>query len=556
MVGDVIAGITVATMLIPQSMAYALLAGLPPEVGLYSGILPVFMYGLFGSSRVLTFGPTAITSVLVLGSLNQLANPGSAAYTTLVLSLALSLGIVFILMALLRLGFIANLLSQPVLIGYVNAAALIILLTQLPNLFGVNISASTNIFDLLWKFMLRLDSANLTTLLISTVAVVVLAVFKYYLPIAFKSTNLRQTWQITLPRAGPLLVVVLGILAVYSLRLDVAIVGDIPQGLPPLTLDNWDFGHLSELALGAITIAFVGFMEAMSTAKSLQNPQEQTIEPNQELVAMGVANLAAAFTGGMPVTTSISRSAVNQAAGARTGLSSVVAALILAIVVLFLTPVFYFLPDAILAAIVLSSIVNLLDWHSVRQLWRYDRLETLPFGITFVTVLVFGVDIGMLVGLLSTVILYFWQTARPEVIELGRVVQYQDRYWNKNRHSTMQIAGVTIIRVDESLYFANVRYFELFVRRIIAQNPECDVLIIDFSAVNRVDASALQILESIIMEFKASNIDVLLAELKSNVLQKMERVKFIDTVGQSRFFPTVHDAVIKTDRLPDYDLPI
>ena len=298
--GDVIAGITVATMLVPQSMAYALLAGVPPEVGLYASILPLIIYGLLGSSRILTFGPTAITSVLVLGSISQIAEQYSPAYFIFVLTLTLLTGVIFLLMAILRLGFLATLLSQPVLVGYVNSAALIIILSQIPNLFGFSVSRKTQTYAQSWEIVQNMEALNPTTLLLSGASILLLLYFKHGLVHHLAFLPIHRIFKFAMTRSGPLVITCVSILVVFGLDLQdkIQVVGAIPQGLPPLTINDYNFAHLDVLLLGAVTIAFVGFMEAISTAQSLVHPQEQTLEPNQELVAMGLANIASALTGG------------------------------------------------------------------------------------------------------------------------------------------------------------------------------------------------------------------------------------------------------------------
>jgi SulP family sulfate permease len=555
--GDTIAGLTVATMLIPQSMAYALLAGLPAEMGLYASILPVIIYGLLGSSRVLTFGPTAITSVLVLASIEQIAPQGTALYITYGLTLALVLGVVFILMAIFRLGFLANLLSQPVLMGYVHAAALIILFSQISNLLGLETEGRSRAYELLWENLRNLNSLNWITLIFSGVGLVILFYFKYILERHLRRFRLSPALLTSLTRTGPLAVVVWGIGGVYFLGLQdhLQIVGKIPRGLPPLNFDRYEFSHLDTVLLGAIAIAFVGFMEALSTAQSLIPLREQTIKPNQELWAMGLANIGSALTSGIPVTTSISRSAVNHATGAHTGLSSLVAALVIIVVVSFLTPIFYYLPNAVLATIIVVSVLNLFDIRSVRQLWRYDRLETLAFAVTFGVVLTIGIAEGILTGVITTIGLHFWRSARPQIIELGRI-EYSEYYRSVMAFETTSIAGVIIIRIDESLYFANVRYLELQLREIIARQPEVYYVVLACGAVNRIDASAMQALNALIDEFNDASIQIYIAEMKEELLRRLKRVRFIETVGEERFFATIHTAVNTTGRLIDDQLPI
>lgn len=557
--GDLIAGLTVATMLVPQSMAYALLAGLPPHVGLYASILPVLVYGFLGSTRMLTLGPTAITSVMILGTISPIVGDDPAVYFTLSLTLALCLGIVFILMGIFRLGFIVNLLSQPVLAGYINAAALIIIFSQIQNITGIQIERSSQTLDLLIRPLQRIAEINGVTVAMGIGCIGLLLFFKGPLEMWLKRRSLNEMLVFIITRSGPLVVVLVSTVIVYALRLDethnVRIIGDIPKGFPALGLMNFDFSQLDVIAPGAVAIAFVGFMEGISTAKSFMSRRKEAVEPNQELLAMGVANLASVISGGLAVTTSISRSAVNYAAGARTGLSSVIAAVMVALVVTFFTPLFYYLPQAALAAIIVMAVANLLDPQSVFHFRRYSKGEPIPFLVTFSGAFFFGIEVGIAGGIAVSAAIHLYRTSRPPIIRLERVWNTED-YKDALRYDTQHIPEVLIMRVDESLYFANVQYLERFLRNNLARRPQVEYLILVCNAINTMDASAILILIDLIEELKEAGIEVYLAELKDRVRERVDRVNFSQRVGEERFFTTTHEAVLATGKLSEPVLPI
>ncbi|MEL6148628.1 MAG: sulfate permease [Chloroflexota bacterium] len=555
--GDLIAGVTVAVMLVPQSMAYAALAGLPPVVGLYASILPVMIYGLFGSSRVLTLGPTAITSVMTLGAIAHLAE-NDAQMVSLALTLALLLGVVYLLMGVLRLGVIINLLSDPVLMGYVNAAALIILISQLPSLFGLSVERNPQAAVMLWQTMRGLPALNLATLLLGIISIALLIGFRGPLDAWLAARGIRPVLRVAMTRSGALFVTVLMTVIVFAFRLDtnagVTIIGEIPRGLPELTMD-FSFAQWRSLLFGAVAIAFVGFMEGISTAKSLISRKQQTVRPNQELAAMGLANISAAFTGGMPVTTSISRSAVNFYAGANTGLSSIVAGALMALTTLFLTPLFFYLPRVALAAIILTSVITLFDLRRLRDLWAYSPPEAAISLLTLVSVFVVGIEWGILAGVGATVALYVVRSSRMEITELGRI-GYSDFYDDIRREDALPIDTVLIIRLDESLYFANSRYMDTSLRNLLASRRDVRYLVLVCHAVNTVDASAVQVILDLVREFSALNIQVYLAGLKGHAFRRLKAAHIRDLLGNERFHETTHAAVQATGKLFDDVLPI
>ncbi|HEX2621954.1 MAG TPA: sulfate permease [Phototrophicaceae bacterium] len=557
--GDILAALTVGTMIIPQSMAYALLAGLPPIVGLYTGILPMLIFGLMGSTTVLTLGPTAITSVITLTTLSNLAAQGSPEYMTFALTLTLTLGVIVIVMGVFRLGAIVNLLSQSVLAGHMNAAALIILFSQIPNILGIKLPRSEKTLEIIIRPLEKLNELNPTTLAIGVACLVILIGFKNYLPKLLEKSSLNKTLSFVITRSGPLVVVVFSTLTVALLKLNdragVRIVGAIPAGLPRLAIGTVNFSHMDVIFPGAIAIAFVGFMEGVSTAKNLNIRRRQRLNPNQELIAMGLANLGSFVSGGYVSAPSISRSAVNYSAGANTGLSSVIGAGIVALVVTFFTPLFYYLPQAALASIIMISVSNLVRPQMVLQFRRYSKGEPIPFIVTFLGAFFVSLEVGLLLGIAVSAGIHLWRTLRPPIIRLERIwntTEYRDavRYYDQAQH----IRTLLIYRPDESLYFANVQYLEQFLRQRIAERPKVKYLILECSAINTMDASAIEVLTDFADELGENGVELYFAGLKDRVRERVDRVNFSERVGTQRFYRTTHEAVLATGELPDEDL--
>lgn len=557
--GDLVAGVTVATMLIPQSMAYALLAGLPPVVGLYTGILPVLIYGLFGSTRVLTLGPTAVTSVMILSSISQIAEPGTDQFYVYSLTLSLMLGAVYLLMGVLRLGFIVNFFSQSVLEGYVNAAALIIVISQIKSVFGIVIPRSAYPVESLLQTVFNIHQLHIPSFILSILCITVILFFNNGLGLILNRFDLNPILRLALTRSGLLVTVMISTLIVALMQLDmqgIVIIGDIPSGVPALTVGSYDFSEWQTLLTGAIAIAFVGFMESVSTAKSLISQRKQSLNANQELMAMGLANIGGALTGGLSSTTSISRSAVNHTAGANTGLSSVIAAIIVGLTVSFFTPIFFYLPNAVLAAIILTSVIKLFNIQSFRQLWKYSKLDTIPFFVTFMMTFFVSIPIGIISGIIASLLTYLARTIRPEIEHLGRM-DYSEHYRDMVQYKQAQsIPTLMIIRIDESLYFANAQYLDQYLRNHLAESSDVEYLIIVGDAMNWLDASALQILEELVHDLERIGVTVYFSQLNLKVWGRIRKIGFMERVGQHRFFHRTHEAVKATGALLDDELPI
>jgi sulfate permease, SulP family len=546
LVGDLTAGLIVATMLVPQGMAYALLAGLPPQAGLYASIVPLILYGFLASSRYVALGPTAISSLLVASGIAPLAAPGSDDYWDLALVLALLVGIIRIALGLVRAGFLVNFLSHPVLSGFTSAAALIIGFSQLRYLLGIGMPATASLHEMLLYAVRHGAESNPVTVCIGLASLALLIYFRIGLRGRLKRLGMPATLREPLARTAPLATVLLGSLLVWGLRLDeragVAIVGPIPAGLPPLTLPPFDWGRWQALLPAALTIGLVGFMESISSAKTLAAKRRQRLDADQELLATGAANLGAAFTGGYPVSGSFSRSAVSFSTGARTGMANVVTAVLIALVGLFLTPLLYFLPLAVLAVIIITALVGLIDLPTLKLVWRYSRADTAALLITFFAVLEIGVEWGIAVGVVAALALYLWRTSRPHLAVVGRLGD-SEHFRNVRRYKVRTYPHVLAIRVDSSLYFANANIFSDRVRAMVADRPEVEHVVLIGSSINFIDASALETLEGLVRELRDAGVTFHLADFKGRVLDRLERVGFAARLGKGRVFISAHEAM-------------
>lgn len=543
--GDLMAGIIVAIMLVPQGMAYALLAGLPPEAGLYASILPLFLYGLLGTSRTLAVGPVAIVSILVAAGVSGLAEPGSPEYAQFALTLALLVGLIQWAMGLFRIGFLVNFLSHPVLAGFTSAAALVIGFSQLKHLLGLSMP-NLEFFETAVYVAEHIQESNLITFAIGATSIAILLVFKYLLGGRLKRWGVSPAVAAPLTKSAPLIIVLLGtaVVILWGLKdtAGVKVVGSVPAGLPPLTLPIWDFSVWRSLLPTAVTISFVGFMESVSVAKSLASKRRQKIDSDQELVALGIANIGATFTGGFPVTGGFSRSVVNFEGGAHTGLASMVTAVLIAITLLFFTPLFYYLPQAVLAAIILVAVVGLIDLKTFRHVWQYNKADAASMLITFTAVLIVGIETGILVGVAAAMLLFVWRTSRPHTAVIGRLGE-SETYLNVLRHPVQTCAKVAVVRIDESLYFANTAYLEETVLNQVAEQPEIEHFVLVGTAVNFIDASALETLESLRQELADAGVTFHLAAVKGPVMDRLQKIGFAAQFGSENIHLTTHEAM-------------
>lgn len=538
---DLVAAAIVTIMLIPQSLAYAMLAGLPPEAGIYASIVPILLYAVFGTSRTLAVGPVAVVSLLTASAVAQVAEQATMGYATAALTLALLSGIFLMLLGLLRLGFITNFLSHPVISGFITASGLLIAVSQFGHLLGVPISGHSLVAMVL-ELARQVPNAHPVTLVIGIAA----TTFLFWVRKGFKPLLVR----IGLPprraemlaKTGPLFAVAATTWVVWKAGLDghgVAIVGNVPRGLPAFTWPDFSLETLSSLALPAVLISIIGFVESISVGQSLAARRRQRINPNQELIGLGAANIGAAFSGGYPVTGGFARSVVNYDAGAQTPAAGAFTALGLALAAAMLTPMFYYLPRATLAATIIVAVLSLVDFSILPKAWRYSRSDFTAVMATIVLTLGFGVETGVLAGVLISIGLHLFKTSRPHVAEVG-LVPGTHHFRNVLRHSVKTHPELLTLRIDESLFFANVRFLEELIQDRVAANQELRHVVLMCSAVNEVDYSALETLEAINERLKVAGISLHLSEVKGPVMDRLRRSHFLDSIDGQVFLSQYH----------------
>ena len=533
---DLIAAVIVTIMLIPQSLAYALLAGLPAEVGLYASIAPLLIYMVFGTSMTLAVGPVAVASLMTVSAVGELAAAGTPEYVGAAILLALISGLMLVAMGVARLGFLANFLSHPVISGFITASAIIIAVGQLKNLFGVPVEGHT-LVQQIQSLMVHIGEVNLWTLGIGVATIGFLVWARKRLSAVLVGFGLSGKLAGSLSKAAPVVAVIVSILLVWALGLEqagVAIVGDIPRGLPAPTLPKFDADLWQMLALPALLIGVVGYVETISVAQTLAAKRRERIDPDQELIALGTANVGSALSGGFPVTGGFSRSVVNFDAGARTPAAGAMTAVGIAAATLFLTPALYLLPKATLGATIIVSVVSLIDLDAIRRTWAYSTTDFLAMAGTILVTLGFGVELGIATGVLLSLMLFLNRTARPHVAIVGRVPG-TEHFRNIKRHEVETTPGVLSIRVDESLYFPNARFLEDTINEVVAADPCIRDVVLMCPAVNFIDASALESLELISQRLDEAGLKLRLSEVKGPVMDRLKRTDFLEHLSGEVF---------------------
>lgn len=530
--GDIGAGLTVGIMLIPQGMAYAMIAGLPPVFGLYASLIPQVVYAIMGTSRQLAVGPVAMDSLLVASGLGALALSGIDEYIAMAIFLALFMGLIQLGLGLLRMGFLVNFLSKPVISGFTSAAAIIIGLSQLKHLLGTDIKGSNQIHILLKNAIATVSDTNWIALAIGLLAIVVIKSIKRF--------NSR------IPAA--LVVVVLGVLTIYFFNLNeqgVKIVGEVPSGLPSLKVPAFDFSRVSELLPIALTLALIAFMEAISVAKAIEEKHtDYKVDSNQELIALGTANMLGSFFQSYPTTGGFSRTAVNDQAGAKTGVAPIVSALVVGLTLLFLTPLFYYLPNAVLAAIIMVAVFGLIDLNYPIELFKNRRDEFYLLLATFLITLTVGIKEGILLGVLISLLLLVYRTSRPHIAVLGRISN-TDYFKNIARfpEDTETFSDILIIRFDAQLYFGNTEYFKKELQNQLDLKGEAvKYIILNAEAINYIDSSAIHMLRQIIQELNSKGIKLLVAGAIGPARDIFYSSGLIDAIGKDNFFVKTNEA--------------
>jgi sulfate permease, SulP family len=548
---DLIAALIVTIMLVPQSLAYALLAGLPPEAGIYASILPILLYALFGTSRVLAVGPVAVVSLMTAAAVGQVAEAGTAGYAAAALTLALLSGGMLMVMGVLRLGFLANFLSHPVIAGFITASGLLIAAGQLRHILGVQAEGDT-LPRILTSLAGHLGDANPATVAIGAGATAFLFWVRKGMKPTLRKFGMAPRTAGILTKAGPVFAVALSTLLVWALGLadkGVRIVGEVPQGLPPLTLPDLSLDLVSALIVPAALISIIGFVESVSVAQTLAARKGQRIDADQELLGLGAANLGAAFTGGLPVTGGFARSAVNADAGAETPAAGAFTAIGLGLAALVLTPLLHFLPQATLAATIIVAVLGLVDLTILRKTWDYSQRDFAAVAVTILATLVFGVEVGVSTGVALSVILHLMNTAQPHVAEVG-LVPGTEHFRNILRHQVETQPTLLTLRIDESLYFANARFLEGLILDRVAQSPALRDVVLMCSAVNAIDYSALETLEALQRDLSARGIRLHLSEVKGPVMDRLQKTDFLRHLG-GEVFKSQYQAY-RTLKAPDF----
>ena len=526
-------------MLIPQSLAYALLAGLPSEVGLYASILPLVVYAIFGTSRVLAVGPVAVVSMMAASALAPLGLQSVAEVVAAAAVLALLSGAILLVMGALRLGVVADFLSHPVIAGFITASGLLIAASQIGHILGIDGGGHTlpEIAHALWQ---GLPQTNFATLVVGGAALAFLVWVRRGAVPLLTGAGVRKRAATTVARIGPVVAVIGTTLATWALQLDIAVVGAVPAGLPPLGLPSMDPGLLQALIGPAALISVIGYVESVSVAQTLAAKRRQRIDPDQELVALGASNIAAGLSGGYPVTGGFARSVVNFDAGAQTPAAGALAAIGLLIAALFLTPLFHYLPKATLAATIIVAVLSLVDLSILPRSWSYAKADFAAVLTTVLLTLLAGVEIGVASGVAVSLALFVWRTARPHVAEVGQVPGSQ-HFRNILRHQVIIDPAIVTLRIDQSLYFANARRMEEMILERVFGASELRHVILMCSAVNEIDLSAMESLEAINERLGDLGLTLLLSEVKGPVMDRLKSSRFLGQLS-GQVFLSQYDA--------------
>ena len=543
--GDVTAGLIVTVMLIPQSLAYAMLAGLPPEIGLYASLLPMVAYALFGSSMTLAVGPVAVSSLMTASALMPLASQGSAEYISLSILLALLSGLMLLVAGFLRLGFLAWFLSHPVISGFISGSAVLIAIGQLKYLLGLQFSSS-GVLSSLNNLAQHLHETNTTTALLGLSAVLFLLFARKYLGPLLKQLGISAKSADLVTKLAPMAVVIVStaLVAIYGLdQTDkVSIVGRVPGGLPSIALPSIQWDQINMLLLPALLISLVGFVESVSVGQSLALKRGQRINPNSELVGIGAANVASAISGGFPVTGGFARSVVNFSAGAQTPAAGIVSAVLMAIVIAGLTDWFYYLPQAVLSATIIVAVIGLIDTHTLKEAWHYDKADAIALLLTFAGVIVFGVEEGIVIGVAMSLAVLVWRSSHPHMALVGRVPG-TEHFRNVERHQVDVFPGLIALRIDESIYFANSQLIAEKIEGLLSEHPTTNCVLLILSAVNQLDTTALGMLTELEKTLAARNITLQFAEVKGPVQDRLQQTELGERM-RDKIFLSTHQAFL------------
>ena len=515
---DLVVAVIVTIMLIPQSLAYAQLAGLPPEVGLYASMAPLILYAIFGTSRSLSVGPVAVTSLMTLAAVAPIATQGTPEYATAAMILAIITGIILIILGFLRLGFLANFMSFPVMAGLGTAVGIQIATGQLSPVTGIPAEGGTFLAQSI-SLVKNAEQINLYTAAIGISSIVFLLLVRKYFSNLLMKIGMSTSLAGILAKMGPVIAIVITILVVSGFGLDkqgVKIVGVVPSGLPSITFPPFELSLWEQLLTPALLIAVVAYVASISVAQTLAAKKRQHVDPNQELIALGASNIGASLSGGFPVCGGFSRSIVNFEAGAETPAAGAYTAIGIALVALFLTPLLYFLPSATLGATIFVAVLSMINFKAVKMTYAYSKSDGIAMALTILLTLTLGVIAGLIAGIGTSLMLYLYRTSRPYMATVGQIPGTQ-HFRNIERHEVITTSQIVSLRMDESLYFANTKYLENKVNEMVALYPDMKHFILMCSAINSIDASGLESLKAINQRLVDSGIVFHLSEIKGQL---------------------------------------
>lgn len=533
---DAIAAIIVAILLIPQALAYALVAGMPPEAGLYASIFGLSLYALFGTSNTVSVGPVAVISLMTAAALAKLPLEGSGEYIAAALSLTFLSGLLLLMLGLLRLGFMANFLSHPVISAFITASAIIIGLSQLQHVLGVSASGQ-NLTNLLISLSQSLPDINYITMSLGIGSIIFIVWCKAGLKKLLLGFGLRRELASVISKMGPVLAAMITALLAYSFRLDlqgVQLLGEVPRGLPGMTMPDFSLDIISSLLGSAVLISIIGFVSSISVAQTLAARRRERIDLDQELVGLGAANIATSFSGGFPIAGGFSRSVVNFDAGAATPAAGLLTAILVALVALFFTPLLYWLPKVCLASVIIVAIYPLIDFSTLGKSWKYSKADFIAVFVTLFLTLLVAIEVGIAAGVLASILIHLYKTSQPHVAVVGRVAG-TEHFRNIKRHKVETFDNLLSIRIDESLYFANTRYLEELIFRLVAEKPKLEHVILMCTAVNEIDMSALATLEKINETLQELNINLHLSEVKGPIMDKLATTAFFSGLSGNNY---------------------
>lgn len=540
---DLVVAIIVSIMLIPQSLAYAQLAGLPAEIGLYASMAPLLLYAVFGTSRSLSVGPVAVTSLMTLAAVAPIAAQGTTEYLAAAMVLAFLTGIILIILGFLKLGFLANFMSFPVMAGLGTAVGIQIATGQLSPILGIPSKGGTFLAQSI-SLVQNAGEINLYTAVIGIPSVIFLLLVRKYLSNFLTKIGVGKGLAGILAKMGPVIAIVITILVVTTFELDkdgVKIVGTVPAGLPDISLPSFDLSLWKQLLTPALLIAVVAYVASISVAQTLASKKRQHVDPNQELIALGATNIGASLSGGFPVAGGFSRSIVNFEAGAETPAAGAYTAIGIALVALFLTPLLYFLPSATLGATIFVAVLSMVNFKAVKITYAYSKSDGIAMALTILLTLTLGVIAGLIAGIGTSIMMYLYRSSRPHMAVVGQIPGTQ-HFKNIERNEVVTTSQIVSMRMDESLYFANARFLEAQVNEMVALYPNMKHFILMCSAMNFIDASGLESLKSINQRLTESGVAFHLSEVKGPIMDSLKKTKFYEELKE-RIHLTQYDAV-------------